>query len=243
MDKIAIETLKRDKEAIKSRFKVTDDAIFVEDDLRVVFPSRYVNRQLAIMGNPVRVVSIYAVIDNDRNYAVVNNPIFINLFPNNITEVDIDGVMYMVLTFDKGNIYTDNRILVKDDKFLYDILDEFIIQGKVPWFMGYEDISNILIESKLYTGRDIGTNPIGMELLSSIITKSTNDKSYYYRQSIKDITDGKLPTPSYAGLMNMYHTMDNNVARLAGSYYSVGVRTAILGDSASVSTIESILRA
>ncbi len=238
MESLNISGLKRKPEVIAKHFKAVGDATVVTSNLRIIFPERYVARGLAVMGSHVRLLSVYAVLDDDNNYGIVNIPIFINITPTNISEIDIEGKLHVVCHFEKDNIFTTNNTLVIEDDFLYDLFDEFMIQGNIPWYIEYDDIANILHESEKYVARDIGSNPVAMEILASIISKSPEDSKLYYRQSKKVNV-----RPKYLGLSKSYVYGDSTISKVVGNYYSVGVTSAILNKETETTDIEEILRA
>jgi len=243
MVEINTSNLKRKPGIIKKYFDKIDKQLVVNSDIRVVYPDRYNNINLSIMGSSTRVVSIFAILDSKNNYAVSNLPIFINLTPSKIDDAMIDGVLYKVLYFDKDTVYTDNVDLMLDNRFLYDLFNEFYIQGKIPWYMGYDDVINIFKYTSKYANSSMGNFPLGSEVLASVIAKSPLDKTKSYRTTIKSIEDTVKYPPGYVGLMNPFFTFDNTTSKLAGSYYSKGVSSAVVNKEDSSTKIEEILRA
>jgi len=240
MESLNTSGLKRNPDAIKKCFKTIGGSIIATKDIRLIFPERYINKNIATVGSTVRVVSIYAILDNEGNYAVSNVPVMVELTPSNIGEIEASGIN-KVCYFEKDSVFAPKNTLIKDDKFLYDLFDEFIINGNVPAFMNYEDISNIIAQARKYAGQGIGDNPVAMEILASIISKSKENDEHYMRQFIKN--KGNNTKIKYIGLKNLYHTFDNTISKLVGNYYSTGVTTAILDKEEKTTNIEEILRA
>lgn len=236
MDSLNISGLKRNPEAIKKAFKTIGNTLVVTKNLRVIYPERYNNIGLSILGSTVRVISIFAILDDNGNYAVSNVPIFIELTPSNVGEISVGNEINKVLYFDEGSVYTENTNLVMDDRFLYDLFNEFYIAGHIPWFMNYNDVINIFAETRKYAGSSLGDNPMTMEILAAVLARSPKDKTIFYRQ-----TDMKNK-PDFVGLMNIYFTFDNTVSKLVGSYYSQGVSSAIINKEQESTKIERILR-
>jgi len=242
MDKLNISGLKRNPDIIKKCFKKVGKSLVVTKSIRVIFPDRYNNIDLALIGKTTRVVAIYAILDDEGNYAISNLPIFIELTPSNISDIDIDGNINKVLHFEAGEMYTPSSALVIDNRFLYDLFNEFYINGRIPWFMDYSDAISIFEKTKKYANSDLGENPITMEILSSIIARPKGNLNIFYRQKIKSIKDIVANKPEYIGLMNIFYTFDNTVSKLVGSYYSKGVSSAIVNKETSTTKIEEILR-
>lgn len=243
MDTLNVSGLKRDPDAIKKAFKKIGSSMVVTKDMRVIFPERYTNIDLAIIGSTVRLTSIYAILDDEGNYAVSNIPIFIELTPSNITDIEINGKVNKVLHFEEGTTFTENVNMVIDNTFLYDLFNEFYINGNIPWFISYNDAITIFEKTKKYAKSGLGDNPITMEILASILARNPKNKSEFYREILKNENDLNKVIPQYIGLMNIYFTFDNTVSKLVGSYYGQGISSAIISRETSTTTIEEILRA
>jgi len=243
MDILDPKKLKRDANKIKQAMTTIGDTIVVNKNLRVIYPESYESKKLAILGNPVRIVNIYAVLDDDGNYAVSNLPIFMELTPSNIKFIEVNGVVNKVLEFPEGTNFTNNNKMVVNNKFLFDLFNEFYINGKIPWFMEYDDIIDIFKQTDKYANSNLGDNPIVTEILASIVAKNPNDKSKLYRELLKDKKVLKEVHPEYVGLLNLFYTFDNTVSKLTGSYYSKGVISAIVNKEKDTTKIEEILRA
>jgi len=233
--------LKHNPEAISKLFKITGDTTFCTDDLYVVFPERYVNKKLAVMGATVKLLSIYAVIDKDYNYAVVIAPIYTFIQPTNVTAVVVKGVVNKVLEFDKGSIFCADNNLVRDDSFMYDLFIEFFDQGKVPWYISYEKLAELLAESSKYAGSGIGNDPLAFEIMSAIIARDSKDKLNFYRHKIKSLDD-KAPV-EYVGLNNVVYAYDNTLSKVMGGYMETGITTAVVNKEDRSNTVSKILRA
>ena len=174
MKPFLIDKLKRNGSKVKSCLKNIGDSSMVTSKITVLFPSRYVDKKLAIMGDTVLVLGVIVIIDDNNNYAVMNAPVMIELSPSMSGEVSINDVTYTSLGFAKDDIFIGNVNVVKRDGFVFDLFDEFFIHGNIPWFLNYEDVSNLLMLSNKYAGTDIGDNPLGLELVTSIVARLTS---------------------------------------------------------------------
>jgi len=240
---INIDNLKRNPTKIKKCFKKIGKSLITTENIKVIYPEKYESKNLAVVDSTVRLVSIFAILDDNNNYAVNNLPIFINLTPSNIDHVTIDNELYTVLEFEEGSTYTENTELIVNNKFLYDLFNLYYINGKIPWFMNYNDLINLFSKTAKYANSDLGSNPIISEILASIVAKSPTDKSILYREILKN--NKKLLNsikPTYVGLMNPFYTFDNTVSRISGSYYSKGLMGALINKEKETTRIEEILR-
>jgi hypothetical protein len=237
MDKLNISGLKRNPEIIKSYLKTIKNTVVTTEDIQIVFPERYINRELAIIANTIKLVSIYAILDNYGNYAIMSAPIIQELVPFSIHDLDVNGVIYKGLSFNRGDVVLPNTVLVKNNNFMYDIFDEFYIKGNIPWYLDYNDVSNVLAETKKYAGSNIGNNPLTMEIITSMVAKDPNNKQIYFRQ----VPDNKNIKPEYVGLSDIYNSYNNTGSRLIGGYFSYGITTSLVSPEKESSTVSKIL--
>lgn len=241
MQPFNIKNLKRKPDIIKSCFKIVGNSIILNKDLSVIFPTRFINKRLAYMGDTVNVLGIFAIVDNDNNYALMNIPAMIELTPSMSNEINIEDDPYMLLEFNQHDVFTANTRLLQEDGFIYDLFDDFFIQGNIPWYLGYEDLSNILILSQKYAGSRIGSNPLGLEILTSIAARVSSDKTIFYRTLSKDMEKMKKDKPSYVALQNIYYTFSSTLAKTSGSYYKDGIVSAIVNKEKKKNKLEVIL--
>lgn len=241
MQPFNIKNLKRKPDIIKSCFKIVGNSIILNKEISVIFPTRFINRKLAYMGDTVNVLGIFAIVDENNNYAIMNIPAMIELTPSMSNEINIEDDPYMLLEFNQYDVFTANTKLLQEDGFIYDLFDDFFIQGNIPWYLDYEDLSNILVLSQKYAGSRIGSNPLGLEILASIAARVSSDKTIFYRTLSKDMEKMKKDKPSYVALQNIYYTFSSTLAKTSGSYYKDGIVSAIVNKEKKKNKLEVIL--
>lgn len=243
MDKYSRSNFKRNSEVIKSYFKVVKDITICTANLRVIFPERYIKKEFVFMGSTVRLVNIFAIVDDNNNYAIAMAPIFIEVAPYNVSDVMIDNELNKVLHFRKDDVFIVNNTCVISDSFIYDLFDEFYVKGNIPWFMNYDDVSDILVKSKLYAGSNIGDNPITYEILAASISRYRNDKNQFIRHVMPSSkVDVEKLDVAYVGLNNVYYSFDSTGASLFGGYAKAGTVKALVNPEKTSTTTMNILR-
>jgi uncharacterized protein (DUF1015 family) len=65
-------------------------------------------------------------------------------FPDRTTMTTINDEDYYEFHFDPGSIIFPTDMVVQDDKIIYFIVDEIYFQAKVPWYINYNDLCNLL---------------------------------------------------------------------------------------------------
>lgn len=231
-----ITSLKRDKQKALSYLKETPNgSVIVTKDCIVQFPSRFVKRELAEIDVGVEVYGLMAIIFEDNTYAVLNFTNKLILNSNIIDYKEINGIEYINVTFKKNDILIINTNLVRIETVIFDILDEIILKGNIPWYIEYEDLLKMFDTAKAYAGMSI-TNLTGTELLASMCARCNEDRTKYFRTCNKS----KL---FYIGLRNVFYSATSTLTRLSGSYLSDGVTSALLSPTKDISELEKAVRA
>lgn len=236
-----VSKLVRNPKRIKECLLVKGDMVIANENVRIMFPVRYVEKHMAIISTEVYVLGVYAILDDKGNYAVSTVPSMQRLTPSLTNTVQINDVPYTEFVFNKGSTVIANTNLVVDDVSAYQIFDEFFSKGKVPWFIDYIDLGNIFKLSKKYAGVSFDNNRDVLELVTSIISRDPNNLYEQYRHSIKSSADLENKPPTYVSLDAIQFTATNTTAKLAGSYMSEGVVSALVNPAKRKERIESLL--
>lgn len=237
MESLDITKLKRNSVAIDKKITVKNKLTIANKKLSILIPEKYVQSGLAFITDTIKTVSVYAILDTEDNYSVINIPISTVLTPSSIENIDINGDTYIMAIYEEGDSLFTTNDLVEDDGLLYSMFNYFIMGGNIPFYMEYEDLGDLMVKSKEYTGRDIGSNPITLEILSSILARDPDQQDLYYRLS------KMTKSPVYKGLNNQFHVFDNTTSKLVGSYFSDGVVTSLVDKSLESTNIEEIIKA
>lgn len=237
---INIKNLKHNPKAINNVLKQTSDLVLAKDDLMVLFPAKFINKELAIVGSTVRVVSILCIIDSKNNYAVMTAPIYSELTPDKIDDTVIDGELYKVLHFPEDSVFMNGTKLVMSDNFLYDLFDMFYTKGEIPFYLDYENASEIFLESKKYCGNNIGGNSCLFEIITAIVGRNDKNKTEYWRHVLNQKKKGcEL---YYVGLSDIYYAFDNTGSKLIGAYFEQGLVNAVSNKETKPTNTVKVLR-
>ena len=236
-ERFDIKGYKRKPEAFKNTFKEKDNATITKDKVYVIFPERFVKKELAVISvDFVKVVGIYAILNEKNEYCVINTPIFHELLPISVKLVDIDEDTYVLCEFEKDTIFLSTNDLIVLDSFVYDLFNEIFIQANVPWYLEYEDLAMLFRHSKKYANMNIGNEIVTWEVLTATITRYSSDKTKYHRQMVDK-------PYSYVGLNDIRYGYDNTGARIIGGYMKEGITTAIIDKEKETSDTSRLLRA
>ncbi len=238
-----INTLVRDASKVQEILQeLPNGSVVVKKDCKVYIPSRFAERSLAEIGLQNTIVGIYAIVVEDTYYAVSLINSMIKIKPSSMNKVKIKGVEYFEFVFEKNTTFIESTTLIKTDTLVYRIYDEIISKGRVPWYLNYNDLGKIFDTAKSHAGANIGQNSEVTELIVSMIARDPKNKSIYYRTKVKSIEDLKNNPPAFIPLRSVIFAATNTTNKLAGSYFSVGINSALVSPAERTERIESLLR-
>ena len=242
MEDLRVDKLKRDSKKILSYFKEVKNTIITTQPIQIVFPARFIDLKLAKIDGLVDVVGYYAILDDKGNYAVVIAPVIGKYSPDLISYVMIDNEKYACLSFKAGDTVVTNTTMLANDNFLFDLYTEFFTNGNIPWYMNYEDVSNIFLETSKYASSGIGNNPIVIEILTAIIARVKNNKRILYKDTLKSKAEIYSKPPSYIGVSNIHYSYDSASSRIIGGYFKEGVINSVVDPETKTTRVADNLR-
>jgi hypothetical protein len=223
--------------------ELPDESLVAKKTIKIYIPVRFAERGLASIGRETHIVGIYAMVVDDAYYAVSMVNAMMRILPNITNTVDIMGDDYYEFIFTPGSTILPSTQLVKIDTLTYKIYDEIIAKGRVPWYLGYPELAQLFNTARYHAGANIGSDHEVIELLVSIISRDPKDITRYYRQVAKTMQEVKKNPPIYTPLKSVANVATNTTNKLAGSYFSEGVVSALVNPAERTERIEGILRA
>nr|DAX15854.1 MAG TPA: hypothetical protein [Caudoviricetes sp.] len=244
-DTLDVSTWKRNPKEVVKSLKIVGDQTIATDEIRIIFPERFTSKGLCSLDKITNLISYYCIADKNDNYAITNDPVFQTFQPDKISMINIKDLpdsnkSYIMLKFNKDSTVIVNNQLVQDTSIMFNILDEFYNNGKIPWYMNYEDIANIFLNSKKYAGSNVGNDPVGFELLSSLISKDKTGLRPYKDILTKreDIFTQKVVYTKLADVQSFRDT----ASKLIGNYFKDGLASALVENEETSSDISKLLR-
>ena len=241
MEKINISNLKRNDVKIKNALKFKDTFVTINDDAYILFPERYERKDLAELKNTSRILGITAIVIGNE-YGLTKIPALIDTVPDEIEQVEIENDVYYMFKYNRGDIIIENTHIVKKAIKAYDFFELFIMQGKIPWYVDYQDLISIFNNLEKYTGMKAIKNILVVETLAGIITKVKNNPEVAYRLAIKKEIDLKKIIPDYIGLMNVYYSYKSTTNKVLGNFFTKAINSSILYPEKDISDLEDALR-
>ena len=233
----------RDPSKVLASLKeLPDNRLVTTKGCKIYIPVRYAERGLAQIGIETYIVGIYAITVDDTYYGVSIVNAMTRIEPTSTIKIMVDDEEYYEFSFDPGSTVMSSTLLVKRDTLTYNIYDEIISKGRVPWYMNYIDLSKLFETAKYHAGANIGQNQEVVELIVSMIARNPDNRHEYYRHSIKSLDDVTLKPPAVIPLKSVIYGATNTTNKLAGSYFHEGLVSALNTPSDRVERIEDLLR-
>jgi len=236
--------LVRDSSKVLSVLKELDGKqIITKVNCRIQVPVRYMSIELGQIGVDTYTLGCLAIILEDDTYAVLNVNALLALDPYKTITTKVDDVEYYEFYFTAGDVVFKDTTVIKREDIMFAIFNEFVFKGKIPWYMGYEDLGKLFDTSSEYAGSSIANSPETIEFIASMLTRGKDNRDKYLRsiiRSYKETTNDKI---AYVPLMSVFYSVHNTVNRLAGSYFDNGITSSLVNPTDKVGSIEKILRA
>lgn len=234
----------RDAAYIKSFLQeLPTGQLFTTKACRIQIPTRYKDRDIASIGLETYVYGIFALISEENKYAVSNVTALMKILPYKTLEIDVGGIPYYEFHFEPNTVIVETLDLVKKDILIYNVLDEFIFQGKIPWFLNYEDVAKLFDSSQDFAGSNVAESPETLELLASMIARNPDNRLQYYRTILKSYDDLITNPPDFVPMLSVYYSATNTLNKLAGRNYNDGIVSALVTPTEKIQRIEQLVRA
>lgn len=235
---------RRDPQAVRAVLQTTPSgAVVTTAPCRIQIPERYVDRNLASIGIETYLYGIYAMLLEDDRYAISVTHAMLKITPFKSLKIKIGEVPYYEFHFPAKSIVFPATEVVKRNVFIFDVLDEFMFQGKIPWFLDYTDVGRLFDTAKEFATSSIASSPETIELLASMIARTSTDRMQYYRNSLPDDPKASIPPPAYIPFKSVFYAATNTLNKLAGNYFQQGVVSALVTPTEDVQRLEQLIRA
>lgn len=223
--------------------ELTDGRVIALKECKIYIPARFAERDLAYVGVENYILGIYAIVVEDQYYGVSLVNAMINIDPSVTNRVKIAGMDFLEFVFFAGSTVFKSTLLVKTDTIAYRIYDEILSSGKIPWYIGYEELGHLFDTAGYHAGANIGKNQEVTQLIASMVARDPKDRTKYYRSTVQSIEDLKNNPPVFVPLKSVEYSATNTTNKLGGSYMAVGIVSALNDPTDRVERIESLLTA
>lgn len=237
-----IRNLKRDPDRVKANLLVRGNEMVAKVPCKIIIPARFIERGLGTLEPEVYTVTIYALVMEDKYYAVTLAPAMMRLTPSDIEHVSIDDEPHIAFHFDKGAVICPQLNLVKRNELIYYVYNELTAKGNVPWYVSYNDMAIPYENAPRFANATIGANPAIMQMVVSSVARKATDKAVQYRHAVRTMQDIQKVEPVIIALRSIIWGPTNTLARVVGTHFKEGLATALVNPSEKLEPIEDMLR-
>lgn len=235
--------LVRNADRVKQCLKeLPDGQLLVTEACRIQIPMRFAQRGLAQIGLENFIYGAYALILEDGNYSVSNINAMVKISPFKTLTVEIKGVPYYEFHFEANSILINTVHLLCQGDIIFNVFDEFMFKGNIPWYIGYEDLGKLFDTADYHAKTNVNANLEVIELIASMLGRNKEDRTKYYRSVIEKREELRTNPPAYVPLNSVFYSATNTMNKLAGSYFNDGIVSALVNPSTEVERIETLLR-
>jgi hypothetical protein len=224
-------------EDLHKYFKTTDkEVIFLGDKLQAYIPARYENYELLdFQDNNVATFGIFDITINDKLKHGILLPSILYLKPSTIEQVTKDGATFYELTFNKNDTFIANTTFVKIDSLVYITFLEFIQNGNLPKFLTYDQTAFLMLKISKICGTRFEVNHAIVEIMLAHLFRDSTKLTLPYRKS-----DYKNP-PKFISLKHISYGAESTTSKLLGSYFTDGLRSALVNQNDVNHELEAIV--
>lgn len=235
---------KRDVKKVRPHLVETESGqLICKKACKITVPSRWTDVGLAEVGLNTFVYGFFPIIlEETDEYLVCNVPARIELNPYQTKPIKINDIEHLEFSFEAGQVIFKTTTVIKKATFIYDILNEIILKGKVPWYASYRDLATIFRLAKKYANSDAANVDAVTELIASIIARNPKDMKTYLRTSLPNQLGADTSDVLFVPLSSVVHSVNNTVNKITGAYFSEGIQSALVHPSKQVERIEKVLR-
>ena len=233
-------SLKRNGQKIKSALKDQSGSLFCIKPLKTYVPVHYRDLGLVALSDTVTSFAVFALVDEQGNYAVSKALALYQTEPYSIGTVKgSDDMEYFEFSYQPGNRIMANTELVKSDSMVYHMFNDVVCKGRIPWYLNYEeDLPALFDTAQEHAGMNLKANHAILEMITAMQARWPENRKLFYRQK----ATANSPPPAIIGLKNVVLGATNTTAKLIGSYHNDATVSALVNTSERVEKVEELLR-
>lgn len=219
-----------------------EESYIAKRPCKIIFPKRYEDKSLAFISTECYVYGFFMLLFDNGEYTILNILTFVKLIPQKLEVIDINGDDYYQMSFFTGDVVMPRKVLVSDDA-VYPVMQEMYFNAKIPFYATYNDIGNLFRTALTHGNSTVASNYEVFELIVAAIARSAKDKTLNIRHAGKKLSDFDIENIVYAGLNNVFLSVNSTTSRLNGAYTEDGIVSALVKPAKKTDIVEAVLRA
>ena len=210
---------------------------FVGKTLELRIPYKFASHGVLTIGDDVTTPGIMDLIIDGTYQAALNIIASITIIPSDMGKMTYQGVEYLVLKLKEGDTFMTSYRVLQDQHLVYVLWTDLVTAGKVPYWIGYDDMLKLFAHVRELTGAGIGVSRSVYEGIIAHIARDRNNSSVQYR-----LTDMQKPMKLVA-LNSVSQAPTGTISRLNGSYFrDEGLSSALRYQVDQPQPFENLLR-
>jgi hypothetical protein len=214
----------------------TKEMIFIGESLIVYIPQRYEVYNHLVLSDTVKTIAVLDLIINDTYQAGLMMLTMIEIEPDDISQVMVGNLQFVVLTLSKGSRFICNTESIADGDIIYAIWMEFITRGKILYNIDYNTLSTLFDQAKSMCNTNIDVDHVIFEMIYAHLCRDPNNLSIQYRH-----TDQTEPF-KLIRLRDVGYATSSTTSRFLGSYFGDSLNSSLVQTVEDMTPIESLLR-
>lgn len=238
-----VSQLKRDKSKILAATKIVkvgdDRSLIANGNVKVYLPKHWTEGNLGSIDDKFNTLAMICFVVDDKYYSSLEALAKISLNTYDVSTVRIEDIEYYELSYQKGETIADSLLLVQDKNIVYEVFNEIIAKGKMPFYIGYVSALTLFDTSPLHAGYNTGTDIAIESLMSANRARDPKTPSKLYRYTLENQQDLFTKVPSMLPLTSVSGAT-NTSTRIMGSRMKEGILESIIDPSTTIESGEKI---
>lgn len=211
--------------------------IFKGSMMKIFIPKRYEIHDLLSVKDTVRSLAIFQIfIAEEKDPYNMLLPAMITMYPSDTEEKTVDDIPYVIATFNKGDVFVDSLVIIKENFVISKMFIEFFRNGHMPPWLSYDQMAEVFDIAQVTCGATLPVPHATLEMMVAQCARYPTNLNLKYRYSKQD------KPPTFLGLRNVTDIRDSTTSKLVGSYVMDGINSAIVNQSQERSEVEDLLR-
>lgn len=239
-----VSALERNPQKIHEALMETPDAKLVaKKACKIYIPTRYVDKEIAWIGERILIPAVYGIVVDDRYYGTSIATAMMEVTPDSMQETLIDDDKYWEFSFDKGSVICPNLNLLRKDTYAYGLWEDIASMGKHPWYWSAYHHSQLLNTTGIHADIRVISDGATMELITAYLTRNNDDLFSQFRHVAKNHEDLLDKSKSVILALNdVSYVAPDTLSKLTGAYLDQGLTAALVDHSDQLDTAERIYR-
>lgn len=216
-----------------------DHSVIAKVPLKIYFPKRFEEARLAEIHDKVSSIGMVGVVVGNK-YACLGVLATLTFHPGDIGEEMVDGVPYVVLSFEAGETVIENLIVPKNALISSTFCEEFVKYARIPWYISYEKVLQVIDESPSFLNFTFASCPQVLRVIISLTARDPDDPDISYRYG-KNLNNKDKP-PKLIGMNNPGDLLSGVFARFSGGYINDNIIAGLQEEPDEMQQLEEIFK-